>query len=666
MSADIIISFMARPLVQSKADVLKNFESFIRLRDSRKPNEVKQYQAYLKSAKVLVVEKVNGQREYAPSRFIGYRNNSIKEHEADVDKDGRTSNGKLERLFGRIYYDENESQRFAIFCKKHGVDKDIDGLSTPVKFIFAGYPPSTEASSIKPRISSSAGSPDDAETLNSMKPLVGPKTPLNQILYGPPGTGKTYHTVARAIAILEGVSDEELAEQYPIEKRAALRQKFEEYQRASRIGFVTFHQAFTYEDFVEGIKPLPPTKGAEEADIEESDTDNDGNINQVGAVQYAVRKGIFRQMCETAASAVPSDEAVSLTRPSFQELYTGFLNLLQERIRSTKGPVIFHTKERYGVQLTAVNTKTGRLTFQYGKGKEIDFASQLNNDGTYSHVDKSKTEKLYHLYSSIDQIKHLKRDIIDKVGGSAKSLQWVVFNELKKFEVALLTQQRDEQQTKPSPRFVLIIDEINRGNVANIFGELITLLEDDKRAGCPEALSITLPYSQEEFSVPANLYLLGTMNTADRSVESLDTALRRRFSFTEMLPNPEILPEDVEGVNLREMLTAINARLEQLLDHDHCIGHALLMRVTTLDSLREAFKRNILPLLQEYFFGDWGKIGLVLGSAFIQPVNKKTNPGGYKLLSFDKYNVGELNEKPVYKLANVLKLEAKAFQDIYA
>ncbi|WP_177189901.1 McrB family protein [Hymenobacter actinosclerus] len=471
--------------------------------------------------------------------------------------------------------------------------------------------------------------------------------PRNQILYGPPGTGKTYHTTARAVALLEGVSDDELAIQYPPESRAELRQKFEDYRAAGRIAFVTFHQAFTYEDFVEGIKPLPPTPVAE------------SDVSSVtAAVQYDVQPGIFRRICENAATAANTTVAPPI--PAFGELYDEFVEQLRHRMSETRGPLTFSSKTGEPMILTDIpEDKPGRLTFLHGNSGQQDH-----------HIDKMWVEKLYKQYESIDQIKKLKQDITGVVGGSNATLMWVVFNELKKYEAQWLAQAREQERMKlvdatPTP-FVLIIDEINRGNVANIFGELITLLEDDKRAGRAEAVTVQLPYSKKPFTVPDNLYVLGTMNTADRSVEALDTALRRRFSFTEMLPNPKLLPADIEGVNLQEMLTAINARLEQLLDHDHCIGHALLMRVTTLDGLREAFRRNILPLLQEYFFGDWGKIGLVIGNAFIYSVSKKQNATGYKLMSFDKYNTGELNEKSVYKLTDVLKLEAKAFQDIYA
>lgn len=183
----------------------------------------------------------------------------------------------------------------------------------------------------------------------------------------------------------------------------------------------------------------------------------------------------------------------------------------------------------------------------------------------------------------------------------------------------------DAAKAETDKRFVLIIDEINRGNIAKIFGELITLIEGSRRLGAEDETRVTLPYSKEQFGVPNNLYLIGTMNTADRSIQLLDTALRRRFDFVEMIPEPEhpLISEDMEGVNCRRMIKTLNDRITALLDREHQIGHTYLMGVDTMGKLSYALRNKIFPLLQEYFFDDWSKIRAVLGgNSFV--VEKKT------------------------------------------
>ena len=202
--------------------------------------------------------------------------------------------------------------------------------------------------------------------------------------------------------------------------------------------------------------------------------------------------------------------------------------------------------------------------------------------------------------------------------------------------------------------YVLII---NRGNVSSIFGELITLIEKDKRASANEALEVTLPYSKEQFRVPDNVYIIGTMNTADRSIEALDTALRRRFSFFELPPNPELIRTDgmskgkLMDIDMVRMLSTINQRIEKLIDRDHRIGHAYFMEVSTKGDLTETFRDKVIPLLQEYFFGDFGKIGLVLGDSFIE----KEKSADFSFANFATYdengNVSEdLKLRAVYKI----------------
>ena len=457
--------------------------------------------------------------------------------------------------------------------------------------------------------------------------------PLIQILYGPPGTGKTYHTRNRAVGIIEGLTDEETKAAYNREK---INERFDEYRKAGQIEFVTFHQAFGYEDFLEGIKPMKP--GAN------------------GQVTYGIENGVFKRLCCLAIDtpslpqqAQPPMLAEAETDALFNRVYA---QMLREIVSGKRKD--FKTKK--GPEVTVTSTdETGEKIYIKHKASKTDHAPYL--------IRQDGLRKLFSTFRTVADIKNVYEDIRDclgKEGGNASGY-WALLNHLKSYAY--------------SPRYVLIIDEINRGNVANIFGELITLLEDDKRAGRAEALTVKLPYSKEDFTVPDNLYLLGTMNTADRSVEALDTALRRRFSFTEMRPEASVIREkvgtngeigdDPETVDVALLLEVLNSRLEQLLDRDHCLGHALLLDVRDVAGLCTAFERKIVPLLQEYFFGDWGKIGLVLGKSFVTSAAKDQTKH-HKMAEFPGYDAAGLRDKKLYRLTEPSSWNVAAFASIYA
>ncbi|EOH2375456.1 McrB family protein, partial [Campylobacter jejuni] len=196
--------------------------------------------------------------------------------------------------------------------------------------------------------------------------------------------------------------------------------------------------------------------------------------------------------------------------------------------------------------------------------------------------------------------------------------------------------------------FVFVIDEINRGNVSKIFGELITLIEPSKRIGEKEELKVTLPYSGEKFGVPKNVYIIGTMNTADRSITSLDTALRRRFEFIEMMPDVSKLSMDCEGINLQELLKAINTRIEYLLDREKTIGHAFFIGVENLNDLKSIFQNKIIPLLQEYFYNDYALINAVLNDNGMIFEDKKDDKYLQKIKNLDSVN----SERSIYNIAS--------------
>lgn len=222
----------------------------------------------------------------------------------------------------------------------------------------------------------------------------------------------------------------------------------------------------------------------------------------------------------------------------------------------------------------------------------------------------------------------------------------------------------DKAKADPQHPYAIFIDEISRGNVASIFGELITLIEDDKREGGANELKATLPYSRDEFVVPSNLHIIGTMNTADRSVVALDTALRRRFSFIEMMPDVKAIDQPANfKIDLKNLLDTINGRIEKLLDRDHVIGHSYFMGVAkAADPFRElqhCFANKVLPLLQEYFYGDPAKVGMVLGKEFVQLVDNGVS------FAEGAWEEDGWEERPVYRFSDPNKMTDDQFVSIY-
>ena len=386
--------------------------------------------------------------------------------------------------------------------------------------------------------------------------------PLNQILYGPPGTGKTYNTIAKAIEIIRGkkVGEEEINDE---EKRKALKKQFDEYVQRGWIKFVTFHQSYGYEEFVEGIKPVFDEEGQDKG------------------LEYKIENGIFKDICKNAIFNIGD------TIGGYTISYAG-TELIKLKKKNIPGeiPVPIYLIEEL-VRLL----KSGSITIEDIKNKN---AAEKNPEILEKYIVNGYTN---------------------------------LFTYLVEYYM--------EKSNRKSEKRVLIIDEINRGNISKIFGELITLIEPSKRLGADDELMVELPYSQhkreeekEKFGVPSNLYIIGTMNTADRSIALMDTALRRRFEFVEMMPEYDKLNKTIiEGINIGKMLKTINDRIEYLYDRDHTIGHAYFMSLkdsADISELASIFKNKILPLLQEYFYDDWEKIRLVLGDNQKEK-NKKTN-----------------------------------------
>ncbi|EAI9929548.1 McrB family protein [Campylobacter jejuni] len=419
-----------------------------------------------------------------------------------------------------------------------------------------------------------------------------------------------------------------------LENRDDKKAKFDEYVKNGQIVFTTFHQSYGYEEFVEGIKPS-------------LNSDENSQIN------YKVKDGIFKELCKKA-----------LENRDDIESFNFYINDLKEKTKEDA-----NNPEKY-FQLP--NTKYS-IQYRGGKTFRIKFDDMSKNHKDYP-VSIDNIEKLY------------KTSNIDEIYNSAyvkAILNYLKSQGLKDYK------EKDEKINLP---YIIIIDEINRGNVSKIFGELITLIEPSKRLGNEEALELTLPYSGEKFGVPKNVYIIGTMNTADRSITSLDTALRRRFEFVEMMPNSDLLNnvficKDVENPNededylgddaktegyaeiLQNILISINKRIEFLLDREKTIGHAFFMSeavkfnknnwikpdeyeedwyVLSISKLKKVFQNKIIPLLQEYFYNDYALINAVLNDNGMIFEDKKDDKYLQKIKNLDSVN----SERSIYNIAS--------------
>ena len=427
------------------------------------------------------------------------------------------------------------------------------------------------------------------------------KIDLNTILYGPPGTGKTYNTVNYAVAICENKNIEDVQS----EEYEKVLHRYNELKKEGRIAFTTFHQSYGYEEFIEGISPII---------FEDNNDDSSGNI------EYKIKSGIFKSFCEET-------EKITIKNDKF------FIN---------KDATIWKVTVGSKVQNDCFINNYIRIGFGIHDEGAKEFVNQINEGDIIITTDGNRknirgiaiatSDEAYKLEntesdSTTRDVIWLVRDINDDVTilngnkwlqrKTVSRLPNMNIKDLMEFAIKKNVELKETHIEKNNGSYVFIIDEINRGNISKIFGELITLIENTKRKGMIEEMSTILPYSGNLFSVPSNVYILGTMNTADRSIALMDTALRRRFQFVEMMPNTDILKNvTVDGVEIAPILEKINERITFLYDREHTIGHAFFIKLIDspdINTLGSIFEKSIIPLLQEYFYEDYQKIQLVLG-----------------------------------------------------
>ncbi|WP_256336750.1 AAA family ATPase [Paenibacillus sp. OK060] len=458
----------------------------------------------------------------------------------------------------------------------------------------------------------------------------------NKILFGPPGTGKTYHTVLYAVAIIE---DKPMSHVYQ-EDYDAVFERYCEYKTNGKISFTTFHQSYSYEEFIEGIKPRLAM-------------DAEGALD---GLEYKIEAGVFKRFCDDAQQfnvqtvsadirSNPTVWKVSLKGSGQNEVKEDCFTNNRIRIGwDWKDKVLseesdFKTMKEKSILLYFQHEmKIGDIVLTLLDKEHIDGIGIVTGDAEWlDDGDKYPRSRTVQWIAT-----GIKENIVAMNQGIRLTSSTVYRLKINIASVLQMisrhTANKDVHIEENKDKYVFIIDEINRGNVSKIFGELITLIESTKRLGEKEAITATLPYSGIPFGVPSNIYILGTMNTADRSIALMDTALRRRFEFIEMMPKAEVLScINLGRIDLKRMLTAINLRIESLYDREHTIGHAYftpLFQEPSLSKLGDIFMNTIIPLMQEYFYDDYSKIQLVLGD------NAKDDP--YKFIKDETLKLNDL------------------------
>ena len=445
----------------------------------------------------------------------------------------------------------------------------------------------------------------------------------NVIFYGPPGTGKTYTTAKRAVEICKTESEKELTDY------SEIMEKYNELKKKNRIEFITFHQSYGYEEFIEGIKPIVLNEDDESEDESENNQESKTNIKIENDIKYDIVDGIFKKFCDNARKAIIETDNNNDNNDIPLEA------------------IVWKVTVRGEVREDCFNNSRVRIDWNFDDAGAVGFVEEVKKGDIIITTDGSRT-KINGIAVVIDDKGYIlageERDTTTRnVKWLAKNIDENIKNinkekmlhrrtvarvpNMKVEDIIKLAKEKNQEELSKivikenKDPYVFIIDEINRGNISKIFGELITLIEPTKRSGKKECISTKLPYSKEEFTIPDNVYIIGTMNTADRSIALMDTALRRRFKFEEMLPNYDLLKDifvEDEGVkvNIGAMLKVINERIEYLYDREHTIGHAVFLELkenNNIDKLENIFKKSVIPLLQEYFYEDYEKIRIVLG-----------------------------------------------------